>query len=140
MQLNGRKARILVVEDNPSDVDLLRWALQGADVDFDLKVINDGGEAMAYVRRHAESEIPHDLAILDLNVPKNDGLEILEAMRSTTAFRALPVAVLTSSSSPRERTKLTALNVTRLIAKPLEFDEFMKIGYVIKQVLAGVMG
>ena len=137
-ELSGRKARILVVEDNYADVDLLRWSLEGSGVDCELKVIQDGAEALDYVRQHSGSaQAPHDLAVLDLNVPKHDGLEILEAMRATPAFAVLPVAILTSSSSPRERTLLNALNVKHIIAKPLDLDEFMKIGRVLKQVLAG---
>ena len=87
-----RKARILVVEDNYADVDLLRWSLEGSGVDCELMVIQDGAEALAYVRRLGVSPpAPHDLAVLDLNVPKHDGLEILEAMRATPAFASLPV-------------------------------------------------
>src|SRR5437868_871592 len=87
----ARPARpvILLIEDNPGDVELLRLALRMADLDCDLTVLTDGGEAMAMVRRQgAYREAPEpDLAILDLNIPKNDGVEVLETMRASEVFK-----------------------------------------------------
>ena len=100
VELHGGKPRVLLVEDNPGDVDLLRLAFSNAALDCELTVLDDGGEALAFVRqdgKYAGVPIP-DLAILDLNVPKNDGLEILAAMRANPKFAELPVAVLSSSS------------------------------------------
>ena len=141
--LGARKFRILVIEDNEADVKLLRLALDGAGLQYDLAVIQDGGEAMEYVRRHAggaETDRAPNLIVLDLNVPKNDGLEILSAMREARVFEHVPVLVLTSSSSPRERGKLEALGIAKHVRKPLEYDEFMRIGPVVKQVLSGADG
>jgi CheY-like chemotaxis protein len=129
--------RILLVEDNPADVHLLRLALGGAELDVELTVFADGQTALTYVGEHGNTNIPPvDLAVLDLNVPKNDGLEILERMRETPAFAAVPVIILTSSSSPKEMVRLQTLNISRHIIKPLDFEEFMRIGSVIRQVLA----
>ena len=106
MQAAGvKRARILVIEDNPADVELLRWALEDAGLDCELTVIDDGRDALDFVLqrgKHAASS-PPDLAILDWNLPKNDGLEILEGLRGNHAFDGVPVAVLSSSSSPRDR-------------------------------------
>ncbi len=129
-----RKSRILVVEDNPADVHLVRLALDGAGVDFELKVLDNGGAALAYVRAPAPRDIP-DLVVLDLNLPKNDGIEILEAMRANPDFGTVPVVILTSSRSPHERARVEALNIARQIIKPLELGEFIAIGPILKEIL-----
>jgi CheY-like chemotaxis protein len=132
------RTQVLVVEDNPADVELLRWALHGADVQCDLTVIDDGGEALAFVQqrgKYLESHRP-DLAILDLNLPKYDGLEILEAMRANAAFAGVTVAVLSSSSSPRDRARMEAFNIARYITKPPDLDEYLRIGFILKELLA----
>src|SRR6185312_3511544 len=133
-----RKVHILLIEDNPGDVALIRMALRNAGLDCDLTVIDEGGDAMAFVQqqgKYGASRAP-DLAILDLNLPKNDGLEILAAMRENQAFVEVPVAVLSSSSWPRDRTKLEVFNIARYITKPPDLDEFMRIGLILKELLA----
>jgi CheY-like chemotaxis protein len=134
---NGRKLHILVVEDNPADVELLRWALESAKIDCDLTVIDDGGEALAFVQNRGKylHSPPPDLAILDLNLPKYDGIEILEALRGNLAFASVPVAVLSSTSSPRERAKMEAVGIDRFITKPPDFDEYLEIGLIVKSLL-----
>jgi len=129
---------VLVVEDNPADVELLRWALDGAAVDCDLTVIDDGGEALAFVQQRGKyfASTAPDLAILDLNMPKYDGMEILEAMRASKVFAAVPVAVLSSSSSPRDRARMEAYNIGRYITKPPDLDEYLRIGFIVKELLA----
>ncbi len=77
-----------------------------------------------------------DLAILDLNVPKNDGLEILEAIRTSRRFAQLPVAVLSSSSSPRERANMERFKIRQYMTKPSDLDEFLKIGTMVKNLLS----
>jgi chemotaxis family two-component system response regulator Rcp1 len=137
MYTEGRKAQILVVEDNPADVELLRLALATAELDHDLTVITDGGEALAYAEqkgKYSTAETP-DLAILDLNLPKNGGLEILAAMRRNPAFDSVAITILSSSSWPRERDRMGALRVERFITKPYDLDEYMQIGFVLKQML-----
>lgn len=133
-----RKVHILLIEDNPGDVALIRMALRNAGLDCDLTVIDEGGEAMAFVQqqgKYGASRAP-DLAILDLNLPKNDGLEILAAMRGNQPFVEVPVAILSSSSWPRDRTKLEVFNIARYITKPPDLDEFMRIGLILKELLA----
>lgn len=132
----GHKPHILVVEDNPADVDLLRLALERAELDCDLTVIADGGDALALVQHPwtADSQLP-DLVLLDLNLPKNDGLEVLSAMRGNPELARVSVAVLSSSSSPRDRTKMEAFGICRYITKPLGLDEYLEIGWVLKELL-----
>jgi two-component system response regulator len=134
----SNKPHILVIEDNPADVDLLRYALQEANVDCEVTVIDDGGDALALTRRQGKfAGMPApDLVILDLNLPKNDGIEILEAMRRSVPFADVPIAVLSSSSSPRERAKIEKFAVCRFITKPPYLDEFLAIGTAIKELLA----
>ena len=131
------KTRILVVEDNPGDVALLRWALEAANIDFELTVIEDGAEALMLAQRrgkYAGAEAP-DLVILDLNLPRNDGIEVLQAMRGSELFADVTVAILSSSISPRERERLDEFGVDRYIAKPADLDEFRQIGYAVRDLI-----
>lgn len=135
------RPQILVVEDNPADVQLLRWALERADLHCDLTVINDGSAAVDYVQQrgqYADAAVP-SLALLDLNLPKYDGIEILQALRASPAFADVPVAILSSSSSPREREKLDAFGVARYITKPADLEHFLAIGFVLRDLLQGTL-
>jgi two-component system response regulator len=133
------KPRILLVEDNPGDVELLRLALKTAGFECDLTVLDDGGEAIAMVKGQGKyaDVAPPDLAILDLNVPKNDGIEIIESMRASEVFRDTQVVVLSSSSSPRDYARLERFNIARYITKPPDLDEFLNIGSQLKSLMAG---
>lgn len=124
---------LLIIEDNPGDVTLLGLALQRAGVQCDVSVIEDGGAALEFFRQ----EKPHvpDLVILDLNLPKADGREVLSAMRSTRMFSNVPVVIWTSSNAPHERAQLNALGFTRYLVKPPDLNEFLKLGEVIRDVL-----
>lgn len=127
--------RILVVEDNPMDVELLRWALDTASVSCELTVIKDGGDAIEFAHqkgRYAAARTP-DLAILDLNLPRNDGIEVLEAMRSNPLFARVPVLILSTSLTPRERAKTQVFGVGRYMTKPSDLDEYMKLGEIVKR-------
>jgi DNA-binding response OmpR family regulator len=131
------KILILLVEDNPADVGLFRLALKDAELDCDLTVLEDGAAALSLIR-HPDSSggarIP-DLAVLDLNLPKNGGLEVLEAIRANSAFATMRVAILSSSSSPRERARIEEFGVDRFITKPLDLDGFLGIGSILKDLL-----
>jgi CheY-like chemotaxis protein len=134
---DDRRFRVLLVEDNLGDVFLFREALRAANVDYDITVINDGAEALEYVndpQRYRIAGIP-DLAVLDLNLPKVEGTEVLEALRMNPELADVPVAVLTSSPSPRDRAKAVQLGARRFITKPLDLDEFLNIGEVLRQLL-----
>lgn len=128
---------MLLIEDNRGDIELLKLALKHAGVECDLTVLEDGGEALLLIRRcgeYAGRPIP-DVVILDLNLPKNDGLEVLEAMRKAPELARLPVVVLSSSSSARERAQMEELSVARHITKPTDLDELLKIGAIVKGLL-----
>jgi len=128
---------ILLVEDNAADVYLFRKALEEADVNFELTVIADGAEALEFVRREAkfaERPIPH-LALVDLNLPKHDGIELLEAIRQNQDFSDVAVVVISSSASPRERAQVERHRIERFIRKPPALEDFLKIGQIVKEIL-----
>ena len=129
---------ILLVEDNPADVHLLRIALTDAGVEADLTVFDDGATALAYVEEHCHNtDIPKiDLAIIDLNVPKRGGLEILSAMRACRQFASVPALVLTSSLSDRDRESALQFPLARFLVKASNLDDFLKIGAEVRATLA----
>jgi chemotaxis family two-component system response regulator Rcp1 len=132
------KIHILLVEDNPGDIQLLRMALDAANLDWDLTVANDGRDALDFVQRrgkHVHAVLP-ELAVLDLNLPKNDGLDVLEAIRANPALAGIPVVILSSSSSPRDKLRVDRFQVSRFIAKPADLDEYLAIGWTLKEILA----
>jgi len=136
-QAGEHKFRILLIEDNPADVELLRRAFASAKLDCDLTLLEDGEEALAFLRRletQADEPSP-DLTVLDLNLPKNDGVEVLQAMRASPAFATMPVAVLSSSPFSRERARIEPYGVGRYITKPADLDEFLQIGFILKELL-----
>lgn len=127
----------MVVEDNPGDVELLRIALDSAELAYKMTVIEDGGEAIALFRdgNHGGLDIP-DVAVLDLNLPKYDGLEILEVVRSNPEFAAMPIVILSSSSSPREQSRIRRFESVRYFTKPPDFDQYLTIGRLIRDFVA----
>jgi DNA-binding response OmpR family regulator len=132
-------ARILVIEDNASDVFLLDRALKQQDFRFDLVHLLDGGEAFTFIRRqgpYATAAIP-DLILMDLNLSKYTGEEILREIRAAKHLAGVPVCAWSSSQSRRDTVMLKDLGVSRFIAKPAGLDQFMEIGKVIKDLLAG---
>lgn len=137
-----RAARILVIDDNGSDVFLLRRALSQQDVEFDLVHLPNGVEALAYVRRqgvYADAAIP-DLMVIDLNLSKYTGEDILREARDAPELRDVPVCVWSSSASRRDQAMLQDLGVSQFITKPSGLGKFMEIGKIIKDVLGRSVG
>jgi chemotaxis family two-component system response regulator Rcp1 len=129
--------QVLLVEDNAADVYLFRKAFESTDLRFELTVIEDGSDAMAFARsegRYAYSPVP-DLAVLDLNLPKHDGIQVLRAIRQSNRLRDVPVVVTSSSESMRHQAELEQLRVSRYIRKPPDLEEFLQIGVVLKDLL-----
>jgi len=132
-------ARILVIEDNGSDVFLLQRALNKQDLHFELTHLLDGGQALAFIRRqgaYADAAIPN-LILLDLNLSKYTGEDILREIRGAGHLTGVPVCVWSSSRSRRDEARLKGLGVSRFITKPSGLDRFMEIGSILKDVLAG---
>jgi CheY-like chemotaxis protein len=130
-------ARILVIEDNGSDVFLLDRALHKQDLPFELVHLLNGGEALAFIRRQgawADAAIP-DLILVDLNLSKYTGEDILREIRGAAHLGGVPVCVWSSSRSRRDEALLKDLGVSRFITKPSGLDQFMEIGKIIKDLL-----
>jgi CheY-like chemotaxis protein len=128
---------VFLVEDNAADVELFRMALQEAQVECDLVLFEDGRRIIDHIREADATllgSVP-DLIMLDLNLPKNNGLEILHVMRDTQVFAAVSIVVLSSSSSPRERAKLIAFNIREFIVKPADLEQYLNIGKIVRRLL-----
>jgi len=131
-------ARILVVEDNASDVFLLDRALKRQDLQFELIHLLNGDDALAFIRRqgaYADAPIPN-LILLDLNLSKYSGEDILREIRNASHLGGIPVCVWSSSRSGRDQATLRELGVCQFITKPSGLDQFMEIGKTIKDLLA----
>ena len=128
---------VLVADDNPSDVYLIREALREHGVDCTLRVAADGKDALGII----SSEDPDfgagcmSLIILDLNLPRHDGIEILQKLRESARLEHIPVVVLTSSDSPRDRQTADLLGPLRYLRKPSSLDEFLGLGAIFKELL-----
>lgn len=130
-------ATVFLVEDNKPDVELFRMALEEARVQCSLRVFQDGSEIIDHIGK-SDPEAPGylpDLLVLDLNLPKIDGLEILQLIRDTPGFADVPIAILSSSSSRNERTRLAAFSIREFIAKPADLDEYLSIGRTVGNLL-----
>jgi two-component system, chemotaxis family, response regulator Rcp1 len=132
-------ARILVIEDNASDVYLLDRALKKQDLRFELVHLLSGREALAFIRRqgaYADAAAPN-LILVDLNLSKYTGEDILREVRSAGHLGGVPVCVWSSSRFRRDEALLKDLGVTRFITKPSGLDQFMEIGKIIRDLLTG---
>lgn len=125
----GRPIEILLVEDSPSDTDLTVEALASAKVCNHLSVVEDGVQAMQFLRRegeYAQASRP-DLVLLDLNLPRKDGRELLAEIRADEKLTAIPVVVLTTSQAERDVLHAYALHANCYIAKPVDFQQFLEV-------------
>jgi len=131
--------RILVIEDNGSDVFLLDRALKKQHFRFELVHLLNGGDALAFIHRqgeYADAAIPN-LILVDLNLSKYTGEDILREIRNAKHLGGVPVCVWSSSRSRRDEALLKDLGVSRFIPKPAGLDQFMEIGKTIKDLLPG---
>jgi len=120
---------ILLVEDNPSDVLLTQIAMKECKIANRLHVANDGEAALAFLRRvgqHADAARP-DLVLLDLNLPKMDGRELLAEMKSDATLRTIPVVVLTTSDAETDVVRSYDLHANAYITKPLDMEQFIRV-------------
>jgi CheY-like chemotaxis protein len=127
----NRQIEILLAEDNPADVYLIEEALREHQVNFRITVAEDGEAAMSLM---SQGKITPDIVLLDLNMPKRGGGEVLERIRQGSE-RELPVIILTSSDSPSDREEALRLGATCYIRKPTGLDEFLEIGATIKRLV-----
>jgi CheY-like chemotaxis protein len=134
--VNGM-SKILVAEDNPADVYLIRAALQEHGIDLPLQVAADGREVLQIISQLEDMvETQLNLIILDLNLPRHDGIEILQRLRESERLGHVPVVVLTSSDSPRDRILASELGAASYLRKPSSLEQFLGLGAVFKELLA----
>ena len=125
----GRPIEILLVEDSTSDTDLTVEALAAAKVTNRLSIVEDGVQAMEFL--HREGQYAHaprpDLILLDLNLPRKDGREVLAEIRSDEKLTAIPVVVLTTSQAEQDVLRAYALHANCYITKPVDFNQFLEV-------------
>ena len=129
MDAGGVPIEILLVEDNPGDARLTREALRDAKVRNRLHVAADGVDALAFLRRegkHAAVPKP-DLILLDLNLPKKDGREVLDEIKRDDRLRHIPVVILTTSQAERDIAESYRLRANAYVTKPVDLEQFLKV-------------
>jgi two-component system, chemotaxis family, response regulator Rcp1 len=128
-----RMVHVLLVEDDPGDTELTKAALGDAKLNLDLAVVDDGEKAMAYLRR----ELPYagvptpDVVILDLNLPRKDGREVLAEIKRDPALRDIPIVILTTSDAEEDIARSYAQGANCYVTKPMGFPEFSKVVHTI---------
>jgi len=133
--MSGRPIEILLVEDNPGDVRLTREALNEGHVRNNLTVAKDGAEALAMARREPPYDAAPrpDLMLLDLNLPRLDGRQVLAEMKADPELRRIPVVVLTTSKAEEDVLRSYDLHANSYITKPVDFDQFIKVVQSIEE-------
>ena len=116
---------VLLVEDDPGDVVLIEEAFEHNKLPNTLKIVGDGVEAMDYLR-DADADRP-DLVLLDLNLPRKDGREVLAEIKSDPALRSIPVVVLTTSKAEEDILRSYDLHANAYVTKPVDFDRFIEV-------------
>ena len=126
---SGRPIEILLVEDNPGDVILTEEAFTEAKIWNNLHVVNDGEQALSYLKKREgfENAVRPDLILLDLNIPKIDGREVLDRVKSTESLKRIPVVVLTSSEAEQDIIKTYDLHANSYVVKPIDLDQFVNV-------------
>ena len=128
-------ADIVLVEDNPADVLLVRKALQEKGIAFELTCFDDGEEALKSLMR--EERHQPDIILLDMNLPMFDGTEVLRRIRSKPKLDRIPVAILTSSESPTDKDRTSLLGADRYIKKPIALNDFLRdVGREVQEMLS----
>jgi CheY-like chemotaxis protein len=125
----GKPIEILLVEDSPSDATLTIEALEAGKVANKLNLVEDGVEAMAYLKcegKYAKATRP-DLIMLDLNLPRKDGREVLREMKNDPSLKTIPVIVLTTSRADKDILQSYQLNANCYITKPVDFQHFIEV-------------
>lgn len=133
-----RPIRIFLAEDNPGDVVLIREALREYKVEHSLVHAADGSEAKQYLDSLANlpaSELP-DILLLDLNLPKCDGDQLLAMFRAHPCCKDTPAIIVTSSNAPKDRDRAAELGASRYFRKPSDLNEYLRLGLIVREVVA----
>jgi CheY-like chemotaxis protein len=130
----ARPIEILLVEDNPGDVELTAEALRGGKISNQMNVVEDGESAMAFLRKeggYAGTTFP-DVILLDLNLPRKDGREVLEEIKADPVLKKIPVIILTTSQAEEDILRAYNLAANCYITKPVDLDQFTKVVQAIE--------
>ena len=139
--IQNRPIEVLLVEDSPGDVHLTRVALEEGKVSNNLHVVGDGVEALRFVRRegqYADAPTP-DLLLLDLNLPKKDGREVLSELKADPQLRTIPVVVLTTSKAEEDVLRSYELQAACYVTKPVDLDQFLGVVKAIENFWLSVV-
>jgi chemotaxis family two-component system response regulator Rcp1 len=128
---------ILLIEDADPDVFLVREALKSAGLDFQLTVLDDGEKAIHFIDAldRNGNEVCPQVILLDLNLPRCSGDEILDHIRHSERCKNVPVLVITSSDSPRDKVNVASLGASNYFRKPSRLDEFMRLGPLVRELV-----
>jgi CheY-like chemotaxis protein len=137
--MNEALTQILLVEDNAADIRLTREALRDAKVLNELHVARDGVEAMEHLRGHRSGLRPPDLVILDLNLPRMTGKEVLAEMKADPLLRRIPVAVLTTSAEEIDILHSYDLGANCYLTKPVDLTQFLKVVHSVEEFWLGMV-
>lgn len=127
MKTNGQNNPILLIEDNPIDLDLTLRAFAQQKITNPILVARDGEEALAYIPKWDAGEPEPVVILLDLKLPKVSGLEVLEMIKSHPKYKTIPIVVLTSSDESSDVKKAYVLGVNSYIVKPVDFGKFIEV-------------
>jgi len=129
IQADVRPVDILLVEDNPGDARLTKEALKDAKLKVNLHVVGDGVEAMAFMRKEGKYETTPvvDLVLLDLNLPKKDGRQVLSELKTDPVLRRTPVVIVTTSKAEEDIVRTYDLHANCYVTKPLDLDQFVSM-------------
>ncbi len=132
---------ILLVEDNPGDVRLVQEAMRAAKMRNRMSVVEDGVDAMAFLRREGRfADAPRpDLILLDLNLPRKDGREVLAEVKADPQLRRIPVVVLTTSQADEDVLRAYDLHANCYVTKPVRFEQFMQVVQAIDNFWVNVV-
>jgi len=125
----SRPIEILLVEDNPGDIRLTQEVLKEGKVQNNLRIVENGVEAISFLHKDGKysSALTPDLILLDLNLPKKDGREVLQEIKNDDELKKIPIVVLTTSQAEEDILKVYNLNANCYISKPVELDEFINV-------------
>ncbi len=126
---------ILIIEDNPADARIAKEAFKESNIKYNINVVSDGIQAIDYLRKTEEfyNAVTPDLILLDLNLPKKDGREVLAEVKSDVNLKTIPIIVLTTSQSEQDITNSYSLHANSYISKPVDLESFLVIIKAIEE-------
>ena len=128
-QKGKKRKRLLLVEDNPGDIRLTQEAIKECKIDIDMDVISDGEKVMPFLNKEGEFENADrpDIIMLDLNLPKRNGIEILKEIKANPKLKRIPVIAVTTSEADHDIFKTYDMHANAYILKPVDFDDFTRV-------------